>query len=123
MGLRTCRDCGLSSDDLNLFKRDRKAPNGRINLCLTCAAKRLRDYRHMKQDLVNDLKRRPCEICGVNFPPCAMDFHHKDGNEKEFGIAEAVGDAKSVTRILQEISKCILVCSNCHRIIHSAEEE
>lgn len=46
----------------------------------------------------------------------ALEFHHKDG-EKDFGIA-AKGHTKSWERIKEELDKCVLVCSNCHKEIH-----
>ncbi len=62
----------------------------------------------------HDLKRdKPCVDCGKIFHPCAMDFDHINNN-KEFSIAEKRHLPKEL--LLEEISKCELVCSNCHRI-------
>ena len=57
-----------------------------------------------------------CEICGYSKCISALEFHHKDPNEKDFSIS---GKSISWDRIKKEIDKCILVCSNCHREIHS----
>src|SRR6478609_9430848 len=31
---------------------------------------------------VDSLKNKPCQDCGVKFPPCAMDFDHRVGEVK-----------------------------------------
>lgn len=47
-----------------------------------------------------------------------MEFHHKDPSKKDFGISSA-GTTKSFERIKLELDKCDLLCSNCHKEIHS----
>lgn len=54
--------------------------------------------------------------CGGSFPGCAMDFDHRPGEIKLFTIARAVAESQSRGAIEAEISKCDIVCSNCHRI-------
>ena len=61
----------------------------------------------------------PCMDCGSVFEWCAMDFDHRPGEVKEFGIGVISGLKATPERIAQtqkEISKCNLVCSNCHRV-------
>ena len=47
-----------------------------------------------------------------------MDFHHLDAKTKEFGIS-LDGITRSWDRVLKELDKCVLVCSNCHREVHA----
>ena len=54
-----------------------------------------------------------CSICGYNKSIAALDFHHTDPKEKDFGIAQ-IG-TWTWSKIKQELDKCILVCANCHR--------
>ena len=59
----------------------------------------------------------PCMDCGEQYPFYVMDFDHVRG-EKELNISRALrrtGDW-SIDRILAEIRKCEVRCSNCHRI-------
>ena len=65
---------------------------------------------------VDELKRRPCSDCHQVFPPCVMDFDHRDGAAKVKEVSRIVGAASSMTGLLAEIAKCDLVCANCHRI-------
>jgi hypothetical protein len=68
-------------------------------------------YQNRKAQLVA-YKGGKCVDCGGTFPDCCMDFDHRDPSKKSFNIA-----AKhwSVSRLKNEVDKCDLVCSNCHR--------
>lgn len=61
-----------------------------------------------------------CSVCGYNKCQSALEFHHKDPSQKDFGIA---GSTKSFAVIKNELDKCILVCANCHREIHRDIQE
>lgn len=61
---------------------------------------------------------RRCCLCGFNAYQEALEFHHINPEEKEFGITTDT-TTKSLEKQLQELKKCILVCSNCHRGIHA----
>lgn len=65
-----------------------------------------------------DYKGGKCECCGYNSCIDALEFHHLDPSEKDFGISKN-GDTRSWIRVKEELDKCILVCSNCHREIHA----
>lgn len=58
-----------------------------------------------------------CEKCGFTHP-ATLDFHHKDPYQKDFGISHAALQGRSWDRIMEEITKCKVLCSNCHRILH-----
>lgn len=62
------------------------------------------------------LKNKPCLDCKIKYHPYCMDFDHVDGRNKTRTIATLVGDGYSKSRILKEISKCDLICANCHRL-------
>jgi hypothetical protein len=59
-----------------------------------------------------------CEICGYNRCVYALEFHHVDKNKKSFGLSSG-GIARSWKRVLNEIKKCVLLCSNCHKEVES----
>lgn len=62
---------------------------------------------------INILKDKPCLDCGHVFPPECLDFDHRDSSQKSFTVAQFINVSKN--KILQEIAKCDLICSNCHR--------
>jgi len=59
-------------------------------------------------------KNHPCVDCGKYFPPWAMDFDHIVSGTKTDNIS-SLRRFHSLKRIQVEISKCDLVCANCHR--------
>ena len=59
-----------------------------------------------------------CVFCGYSRDLQALDFHHVDEKSKKFGLSER-GLTRSWEKISAELDKCILVCANCHREIHS----
>lgn len=76
-----------------------------------------------RRAFIDALKAKPCVECGRSFPPCVMDFHHRNPNDKKLTIARAVVRFVNLDRILAEIAKCDLLCSNCHRIKTWGEHE
>src|SRR4029077_2631271 len=65
-------------------------------------------------ELRKDLK---CSLCGENHP-ATLDFHHSNPKDKDFTISEACKGGFSIEKIKEEIAKCIVLCSNCHRKEH-----
>jgi hypothetical protein len=55
--------------------------------------------------------------CGESDIVC-MDFHHRNPDEKDSTIGKMVNDGFGIEAILAEISKCDILCSNCHRKLH-----
>jgi hypothetical protein len=62
-----------------------------------------------------------CSKCEENDVAC-LDFHHVNANEKEVSIALISSKGWSEERMLKEINKCIVLCSNCHRKHHYYED-
>jgi hypothetical protein len=58
-----------------------------------------------------------CCVCNENDVAC-LDFHHLDGDEKYDKLSNAIKDKWGKEKIDLEISKCVVLCSNCHRKLH-----
>ena len=69
----------------------------------------------MKILLVKEFGNK-CSICGYDKCIAALEFHHLNPNEKEFHLGQA--KTTNLIKLRSELSKCILVCSNCHKEIH-----
>lgn len=70
----------------------------------------------MKLQAIKLLGNRCC-LCGYNRCIDALEFHHKNPHQKEFKLGS--GNTMSWKDYKNEALKCILVCSNCHKEIHS----
>lgn len=70
--------------------------------------------KKIKQQCI-EYKGGCCSRCGYNKCSTALEFHHLDPSQKEFGITSR--NVKWET-LKVELDKCILVCANCHREIH-----
>jgi len=63
-----------------------------------------------------------CNDCGLNSEyTYIFDFHHLDSKTKENNISKMIARHRSMERIKEELDKCVLLCSNCHRIRHEKE--
>ena len=69
--------------------------------------------RKMFLGLLIQAKGGPCKDCGGVFHHSAMDFDHVRG-KKSFQVSDAC--AHTIAALYEEIAKCDLVCSNCHRV-------
>ena len=60
-----------------------------------------------------------CGICGYDKCNDSLEFHHLDPTEKEFTFAKIRSNIRGWDKIVIELRKCVLLCSNCHKEIHS----
>ncbi|HEV7449101.1 MAG TPA: hypothetical protein VGP13_00995 [Candidatus Paceibacterota bacterium] len=79
---------------------------------------RVQARRQGLRDWLDDYKSKlSCSTCGEKHAAC-LDFHHKDSKTKEFSVAIIKAWGYSKERMLREIGKCVILCSNCHRKLH-----
>ena len=91
---------------------------------------KVKQYKHRHKhiakqtarDFVNSIKQNsPCR-CGESRLYC-LEFHHRDQKEKKYLISKMVASGYSIDAISCEISKCDVVCSNCHRSKHFTDSK
>ena len=82
------------------------------------AAARRRERWHRRRDqqmdVLNRIRRLPCVACGGSFPTCVMEFDHRDAFTKS-GVVSYLAGRVPIAKLLEEIAKCDIVCTNCHR--------
>lgn len=61
-----------------------------------------------------------CIKCG-NSDYRVLIFHHLSSDNKSFEISYGKKTAISLDKIRREIEKCVLLCANCHAIVHYKE--
>lgn len=124
--MKKCSKCKRQKT-LDSFAKNKAKKDGRDYNCLVCHRKYTRAHykknvryyvRKSKkrkfelQEIVWSIKSQPCNDCGKIYNPWQMDFDHLD--DKSFLISTDY-HIVSLDRLFSEISKCDIVCSNCHR--------
>jgi hypothetical protein len=142
--LRKCNKCGIEANnegELPLFVTHSTSLYGKKNLCKDCNAKAPKTTRTLEKNRIRTNRLRKenkakgleyvkeyygfpfeCMKCGYTnelFAP--FDLHHRDPSEKEGTPSQLF--KQSFDRFKKEVSKCDLVCANCHRIEHFKEKE
>jgi transposase len=81
--------------------------------CVKCRAEAVsRRRRKVKETLVAEAGGK-CVLCGYARNTAALQFHHVDPATKSFGLGVR-GITRSIARLREEASKCVLLCANCH---------
>lgn len=64
-----------------------------------------------------------CSSCGYCKNIAALEFNHLDTSKKSFNIDSRKLSNTNESVLLNEVEKCNLLCSNCHREYHNPELE
>lgn len=133
METRICTKCGKEKPLTEFNRASNKS--GRTYRCTECLReysqqhyransesykKRILADKRKKKEFINEVKASSkCSICGESRPWC-LEFHHLDGEDKDFNIGDTYRNY-GIDRLKNEMSKCIIVCANCHKDIHYKE--
>ena len=113
---KICTKCALNKPITDYYFKD-KTTNSLHSECKLCFNSRVtKQFRNLKAQCI-EYKGSKCQICSYERYQGALEFHHLDPNEKDFAISEANSRVFNNT-IKEELDKCILLCSNCHREVH-----
>lgn len=82
------------------------------------AANRIRakKRRIRRTTFLRTIQSGGCVCCGEKRYTC-LDFHHIDPSTKKAYIAKLA----NIVALARELIKCVVVCANCHRLIHTGE--
>jgi hypothetical protein len=80
----------------------------------------MRASRLARKRWLDQLKQKPCLDCKLEWPSYVMEFHHRDPKLKVASLGRLLYNSGR-DKILEEIEKCDLLCSNCHRIREHSE--
>lgn len=122
-GYKWCPMC-KTDKRLSEFNKNKNRNLGVDTYCRKCVSEKhkkfvpiYRDKREsFKMSIVKMFGNR-CSICDTeNLPICCYQFHHKNPSQKNFDICRYFSISNK--KLQNELSKCVMVCSNCHLIIH-----
>jgi hypothetical protein len=136
--MKICITCKIDKS-FEEFHKKTSSKDGRRNKCKECCSAYSRSHYNKSEerkqgvrDNVRAFKKRTrgwlnqyktergCAKCPENAPYC-LDFHHL--RDKEFNIGSTIRLCWGKQRLLKEIEKCIILCSNCHRKEHNKMRE
>ncbi len=134
MKTKYCKGCDSdlpTTPEYFAGRTDRKIPTLQT-LCRKCQsnykkqhyaenkAKYIEQAAHYKKEVAewfDDYKKNlSCGFCSES-RWWVLDFHHVDEATKEYSLAVLKWKG-SKKKILEELEKCVVLCSNCHRDLH-----
>lgn len=136
MKTKRCPKCKRTLP-VSMFYKDKVRYDGCQVYCKECAKIKSKKYWRENKDILKDGKRKEyrqekykkltsimnelkingCAICGYNECTAALDFHHVNPEDKKFQLSMQ-GLNRTNEKIVEELSKCILLCKNCHTKVH-----
>lgn len=144
---RACEDCGFTGPSwvFDFNHRDPKTKDFNISkavnsglskervmkeiekcefLCANCHRKKTHSSElariEMIQWYVAEKTKGSCVVCGEDDYWC-IDFHHIDPETKVETVSNGFNRGWSLKRLKEEVSKCHILCINCHRAEHYKE--
>jgi hypothetical protein len=79
------------------------------------------EIRRKNKQKALDYLGNKCISCGYNKCSAALEFHHIDPSNKTNQISRMLTSKWNI--ILEELNKCILLCSNCHAEHHNSNNK
>lgn len=112
--MKECKQCHIEKPLTEFYSYTVDGTEYHRGECKSChgenTAQRRREIREWLEEYKKSLS---CEICGFD-DHRALQFHHE--GSKEANVSDMTGYAKESIR--EEISKCVVLCANCHEIEH-----
>lgn len=129
-----CKKCNKDKPNTE-FHKQKRSLSGFQHVCKKCnikrakqhyknnsdtVKKRTRIYQNIFRNAVDKIKRKyTCCFCSMDNQKC-LDFHHTDYRTKLYNICKLT-QCKNSKIIVDEINKCVVICANCHRLLHYKE--
>lgn len=131
--MKTCNKC-KTAKPLEEFRKSCTKKDGRRYTCKSCCkayekikfqdpeyrAKRYlsrKKWRVKLKKIGESRKSLGCLTCDEK-EICCLDFHHKDPKLKKLCLSQ-FSKFTSLQQFIDELDKCIVLCSNCHRKLHA----
>jgi hypothetical protein len=129
--------CGTKIKSKDKYGRDKRFVNGHNNRKYDDPKQYKREWNHRNRESRQLTKKKrwrhrkavlirmsggKCSRCPLTYNGengALFDFHHKDPEGKLFNLNAVTLVNRAWAKILAEHDKCELVCSNCHRLLHS----
>lgn len=111
-----CSSCNIALNEKTAYPR-KDNRYGFYPQCKKCMSNNTKLKRKKSKEKAIEYKGGYCNRCGYNKNIATLDFHHLDPNVKDKNLANILVNTDK-NKIYNEIDKCVLLCSNCHREEH-----
>ena len=81
--------------------------------CVRCNSVAVAKRRRKVKQILVEEAGGACASCGYDRYIGALQFHHFNRADKEFGLSRH-GVTRSLREARSEAAKCVLLCANCH---------
>ena len=116
--LKTCPSCKKEKNIKKDFYQTKSKKNGQ-SFCKGCFSTYCMERWKKRKIEMIEYKGGKCSTCKNSFHWSIYDFHHLDKSTKEYSWDKM--KSMSEEKCKKELEKCILLCSNCHRLEHYKE--
>ena len=90
-------------------------------LCRNCHSEIHNGEKEVKRYLLDLYGDNKCGRCGYKKSISALEFHHTDPKVKDIKFGRInnmyISDSR-LGKIVREMKKCVILCSNCHFVSH-----
>jgi hypothetical protein len=119
MQTRVCRSCGCQKTLDNFANAGIiKGVEYKRHLCIPCYSLSKKPRKQRIKEEFNEWKKTlKCSRCGIK-DHRVLEFHHTNPSEKEYAVSNMIERGLGKEKLNKEISKCDVLCANCHRITH-----
>jgi len=111
-----CSKCQNFKDKSEFYIKNKKRLQ---SYCKSCFNKYIADRWKSRRIEAIAYKGNKCCDCLIKYDgtnACIFDFHHLNPKQKEFEWTKMRQINKN--KLLLELNKTVLLCSNCHRLRH-----
>lgn len=115
---RVCPHCKESKPITEFYSK--RGIEGASTYCKICTNIQSKARQQALKKKAVEYKGGKCQICGYDKCSAALEFHHTNPDEKEFALSHQ--KSASFEKVKEELDKCVLLCANCHREVHSGLE-
>ena len=117
-----CKHCDVELTEDNTYKRSggrASFPVGYYKYCKKCFNKeRHRRTTKNRTSIIQQMGGK-CACCGYKKHEGALELHHKDPSLKDPLTTKHLRHITDPKRLKSEMTKCVLLCANCHRETHA----
>jgi hypothetical protein len=118
MNSKECTNCH-GEKELSAF-HFKKSENRYHSWCKDCVHTLQRSRWKDRKRKAVEILGGSCSECGYHKSLAALCFHHTDPSKKEFTWIKM--RLLTWSKVVEELKKCVLLCSNCHAELHSPDE-